>query len=89
MLRDGTPLPQGPRHRENFRVLRPHERAQHEASELIRVFDQSFAANHLTTAFVDRLQTIAPLKQHVDFEKLKQQVPAFLTAAASFTVNHN
>jgi hypothetical protein len=59
-----------------------HMKAQHEATELFKIFDPSFAAGNLTPAFVDRLRTIAPLEEHIDFDKLKREVPAFLTACA-------
>ena len=65
-----------------------HMKEQLAATSLFRVFDPSFAAASLDEAFVHRLQSIDPLKEHIDFDVLMQELPAYLSACKGFTVNH-
>ena len=53
----------------------PHRRRQ--------AFDPTFAAMHLTPAMVDDLMAIEPLAGHDLLDGLKQELPAYLSAAAT------
>ena len=37
---------------------------------------------------VDKLRSIAPLAQHLDFNQLKLEMPLYIGAAARFKVDH-
>ena len=48
-----------------------------------QAFDPTFAAMHLTPAMVDDLMAIEPLAGHDLLDGLKQELPAYLSAAAT------
>ena len=57
------------------KLTSPHRRRQ--------AFDPTFAAMHLTPAMVDDLMAIEPLAAHDLLDGLKQELPAYLSAAAT------
>ena len=57
------------------KLTSPHRRRQ--------AFDPTFAAMHLTPAMVDDLMAIEPLAGHDLLDGLKQELPAYLSAAAT------
>jgi len=58
-----------------------------EVYRLVQAFDPSFAAQHLTPAWVDGLATITPLAEHVP--GLKRELPAYLSKCAGTAYDHD
>ena len=54
----------------------------YEICRVARAFDPNFASVHLTPAFVDAMQAITPLAALGLLSGLKQELPAYLAAAA-------
>ena len=50
---------------------------------VVRAFDPNFASNHVTPAFVTSMSAITPLTALGMLDGLKQQLPRYLSAAAS------
>lgn len=57
-----------------------------EVYRLVQAFDPSFAAQHVTPAWVDAFTTIAPLAEHVP--GLKRELPAYLSKCAGKAYDH-
>lgn len=55
----------------------------------IQVFNPQFAASHLNQAWVDSLAEVTPLATLVDLRVLKQELPVYLAAAATFHVDES
>ena len=57
-----------------------------EVYRLVQAFDPSFAAQHVTPAWVDAFTTIAPLAEHIP--GLKRELPAYLSKCAGKVYDH-
>lgn len=58
--------------------------------KLSRAFDPSFAVRHLTATLVDELvSTIQPLSSHIEKEKLKQELPSYVSVAKDVVIDHD
>ena len=55
----------------------------YELCRVVRAFDPTFAATHVDSAFVDGMSAITPLRALGMLSDLKQQLPQYLSAAAS------
>ena len=56
----------------------------YEVCRLLQVFDPQFAVAHATPAFVDGLAAVKGIAAHVDLQKLKDELPTYLTRAVGF-----
>ena len=67
-----------------------HLKVQHEATKLLRVFDPSLASDLVDANYVDALRAIDPLVEHDLIEKMKAELPFYLSAcsSASLVVDH-
>ena len=55
----------------------------HELCKLVRAFDPNFALVHVDAAYIDQMVVITPLNALDMLDDMKQQLPAYLTAAAT------
>ena len=64
-------------------VLNAATAADEQPCRVVRAFDPTFAATHVDSAFVDGMSAITPLRALGMLSDLKQQLPQYLSAAAS------
>lgn len=56
---------------------------------MARAFDPTYASQHLTEAGIDEMMsTILPFMTHIDAQKLKAEMPAYMAAAKDIDVDH-
>ena len=55
--------------------------AMYEVCDLVRVFDPNFAAQHATSALIDRMSVITPLHALDMLDDMKKELPIYMAAA--------
>ena len=55
----------------------------YETCRLVRIFDPTFASQHLDSAYVDSMAAITPLRSLDMLDQLKQEAPLYRAAAGS------
>ena len=60
-----------------------HLKVQHEATKLLRAFDPSLASGLVDANYVDAMRTIDPLVEHDLIDKMKAELPFYLSACSS------